>query len=172
MRYPPIPSKPGSYALHLRLTSRLCFDHEKLGKHSLSPGDFVYLGSAHGLGGLSARLGRHIRGDGKPKWHIDILRESAEVISAYCLLQADRSGQPPLECAWSQVLAQSPNNRVPIPGFGSSDCVSGCQAHLIALNIPSSKKNLMKLLIGQLRQPLINDPSEIVCIENILRYNG
>jgi Uri superfamily endonuclease len=92
-------------------------------------GDYFYIGSAHGAGGLRARVGRHLRGDGKRHWHIDYLRAVVEV-QAVLYTVADKS----LECVWSQALAQLPGALIPIPHFGSSDCRSGCAAHLMAFS--------------------------------------
>jgi Uri superfamily endonuclease len=39
----------------------------------------------------------------------------------------------PLECAWSQALAELPTAGIPVPRFGASDCHSGCKAHLVLL---------------------------------------
>ncbi len=86
-----------------------------------------------GTGGLRARLGRHLRGEGKSHWHIDTLRRVARV-QDICYLAAPwiTVGQR-LECLWSQALASLPGATVPVPGFGASDCRLGCPAHLVAL---------------------------------------
>ena len=92
----------------------------------------MYFGSARGPGGLQARLGRHLRGEGKPHWHIDILRSVADV-RGYCYVtdQKSNSLSIPFECLWSQAFATIPGATVPLEGFGASDCRAGCPAHLI-----------------------------------------
>jgi Uri superfamily endonuclease len=105
-------------------------------------GDYIYVGSAFGPGGLRTRLGRHLRGDGHPHWHIDTLRAAASVVG-YVFAIADQ----PVECRWSQALAALPQARIPAPGFGSSDCRSGCQAHLIAFPVGSDLRRILTTLV-------------------------
>lgn len=95
---------------------------------TLLPGRYVYVGSAHGPGGLRARLGRHLRGDGRPHWHIDVLRAAARV-EGYAYWTRDGV----TECALAQALASLPGASIPLPHFGASDCRTGCPAHLVAL---------------------------------------
>jgi Uri superfamily endonuclease len=105
----------------------------RLGKKELPAGKYAYLGSAMGPGGLRARLGRHLRGEGKPHWHIDALRRVA-LVQAVCYLTVPWvTVEQRLECLWGQALAGLPGAAVPIPGFGASDCRLGCPAHLVAL---------------------------------------
>jgi Uri superfamily endonuclease len=40
-----------------------------------------------------------------------------------------------LECVWSQALAALPGATIPVRGLGSSDCRSGCGAHLVQLPV-------------------------------------
>jgi hypothetical protein len=74
-----IPADPGAYLLHLRLHQPRILRVGRLGEFSFAAGEYLYTGSACGPGGLRARLGRHLRGGGKPHWHIDSLRAAAEV---------------------------------------------------------------------------------------------
>jgi Uri superfamily endonuclease len=43
------------------------------------------------------------------------------------------AGEEKFECRWSQALAGVKEIHIPLPGFGASDCRSGCTAHLVAL---------------------------------------
>jgi Uri superfamily endonuclease len=72
-------------------------------------------------------VGRHLRGAGALYWHIDYLRTVSEVRAVFYTV-TDKA----LECGWSQALAQLPHAFIPVPHFGSSDCRSGCAAHLVA----------------------------------------
>jgi histidyl-tRNA synthetase len=127
-----IPSQPGSYLLWLYLPQAMNLNVGKLGAFTLPAGDYAYLGSAHGSGGLRARLGRHLRGDGKPHWHIDYLRAVAQVRGFGCAIHGrGYACVAPTECNWSQKLVTIPGAQIVIPGFGSSDCQSRCAAHLI-----------------------------------------
>jgi Uri superfamily endonuclease len=122
-----LPDLPGSYALSLTLCKAVTVCIGRLGWFDFPAGEYVYLGSARGPGGLRARLGRYLTGNGSTHWHIDYLRPH-RVIRAVGYLP----GSANLECAWSQALAAVPAARLPAPGFGASDCTQGCPAHLIA----------------------------------------
>ena len=69
-----LPPGPGSYLLWLYLPQSQDLSIGKLGTFKFPAGEYIYLGSAHGPGGLRARLGRNLRGSGAVHWHIDGLR--------------------------------------------------------------------------------------------------
>ena len=54
------------------------------------------------------------------RWHVDWLLERAEARIHWLRLAEDD------ECH----LTQTTGGRIPIPGFGASDCRSGCGSHL------------------------------------------
>jgi Uri superfamily endonuclease len=122
-----LPALPGGYALHFVVSRAQLIEIGRLGQWHFPIGAYFYLGSARGAGGLQARVGRYVRGDGARHWHIDYLRAAAEVRNALYTVT-----DTPLECVWSQALAQLPDAFIPVPHFGSSDCRSGCAAHLVA----------------------------------------
>jgi Uri superfamily endonuclease len=137
-----LPNLPGVYVLQLHLAQPTRLVVGKLGAFHLRPGEYVYVGSARGPGGLRARLGRHIQGNGIPHWHIDALRRASQVSFFLCRVHAPADEPPagiPLECCWSQALAAFPGAFIPIPGFGSSDCRHGCTAHLIGYKVSEVK---------------------------------
>ncbi len=122
-----IPVQSGNYALHLRLDRDETLPVGRLGQVDFAPGDYLYLGSAWGPGGLRARLGRHLRGDGHPHWHIDALRAVCGVVGyGYAV-----AGDAHQECRWSQALGGIVGTSY-VAGFGASDCRS-CPAHLVFL---------------------------------------
>ena len=124
-----IPSAPGCYALQLHLKDPQSLQVGRLGEYNLPAGEYIYLGSALGPGGVRARLGRHLRGDGRPHWHIDWLRAITEV-RGYYFLETELS----LECQWSQTITSYPGVWVPVHRFGASDCRTRekpCAAHLV-----------------------------------------
>ena len=133
-----LPTASGTYVLVLELNRPHVLTIGRLGEVKLPAGVMAYAGSAFGSGGLRARLGRHLRGDGAKHWHIDHVRAVAEVRNCFYTVSDTR-----LECAWSQALAALPGATIPVPGFGSSDCRSGCGAHLIAL---PPRVNLQRVL--------------------------
>lgn len=137
-------SAKGAYALHLRMSSPKIIQVGNLGMFRFTAGDYIYLGSALGPGGLKARLNRHVRGEGQPHWHIDYLRENAVMIG-FCYLETELRQ----ECLWSQTLASLPEASIPAPRFGASDCESGgvkCPAHLISFGSGISTKDLQSIL--------------------------
>jgi Uri superfamily endonuclease len=121
-----LPDLPGTYAVSFTLPEAVKVSIGQLGRFDFPAGDYVYLGSAQGPGGLRARLERHLRSDKAIHWHIDYLHPYLEVRAIGYLPSNDN-----LECAWSQSLAVLPAARLPAPGFGASDCVRGCTAHLV-----------------------------------------
>ena len=123
---PTLPASHGAYVLSLFVSQPQQITIGRLGQFNLPAAHYCYVGSARGAGGLRARVGRHVRGDGTPRWHIDYLRAVAEVREVFYTVTDN-----PFECEWSQALAQLPHATIPVPHFGSSDCRSGCAAHLV-----------------------------------------
>ena len=138
-----IPVEPGSYLLWLHSPQKQDLTIGRLGQFDFPSGEYFYLGSAQGPGGLRARLGRHLLGIGKTHWHIDHLR-AATLVRGYSyqirLAQTGPVPRIPLECDWSQKLAALPEVSLPAPGFGASDCLSGCAAHLVHVSAGSRQK--------------------------------
>ncbi len=108
----------GSYILLLELPEGNNIAVGRLGVLEFPPGFYAYVGSA--LGGLEARVGRHLRKDKRLHWHIDYLLCRANISEAILL-----PGEQRLECSLAQALARRFSF---IPRFGSSDCQ--CQSHL------------------------------------------
>jgi len=130
-----IPALAGTYCLHMYLPRSTPLSVGRLGEFVLPASDYVYVGSARGPGGLRARLGRHLRGGGKPHWHVDYLRAVVQV-GGFCYAIIEVAGGNTkighsTECLWSQVLAALPGANIPVPLFGASDCRRGCHAHLV-----------------------------------------
>jgi len=116
----------------------------RLGEFEFLSGEYLYIGSALGPGVLQARLGRHLRGDGRHHWHIDWLRARVVVTGYYYLITNQR-----LECEWSQVMMDSSKATVPVPRFGASDCrnhESPCLAHLVHLNQVGHPETIQEIL--------------------------
>lgn len=133
-----LPAQSGVYALLLRLPGNRRIHTGRLGEFVFPSGDYVYIGSALGPGGLRARLGHHLRDGKKAHWHIDYLRAWADVLGCLYMVNNKFLGHsilPPMECCWSQAVARLSGGKIPVVGFGSSDCRSGCQSHLIAYEL-------------------------------------
>jgi Uri superfamily endonuclease len=78
----------------------------------------VYTGSAKRH--IEARIARHLRQKKALRWHIDYLL-AAPGVRVVDVVRSRRS-----ECA----LNRAARGRIPVAGFGASDCGAGCGAHL------------------------------------------
>jgi Uri superfamily endonuclease len=112
------PAEKGAYALLIALQEPLL---AKAGGHAgvLSPGRYIYCGSANGPGGLRARIARHARKEKRAHWHIDQLTAAGDLLGAWVAVGG-------FECALNAELGALP---IPLKGFGSSDCPH-CESHL------------------------------------------
>ncbi len=109
---------PGTYALLVYVPYDLSLSVGQLGAVNFKRGYYAYVGSA--LGGVSARVGRHLRDEKKVHWHIDHLLLHARTMDV-----AVSRGKGRKECAIATELAK----KLPsVKGFGSSDCK--CDSHL------------------------------------------
>lgn len=121
-----LPNTPGTYILLTQLEHPLKLQIGRLGAFELTAGIIAYVGSAHGPGGLHARITRHCRVDKTLHWHIDALTTTAPVSAVWFSTSLER-----LECTWANTLAVLDGVSMPVPGFGSSDCA--CRTHLFTL---------------------------------------
>lgn len=136
-----IPNSAGNYVLVLQLPQAVRVKVGAFGIHDYPAGLYCYCGSAHGPGGLRARLRRHADKNTGIFWHIDYLKQNTELIQVWW--QVDRKN---LECTISQRLAGQEGVFIPAAGFGTSDCRSGCQAHLIGFHSVEQVDASYKLL--------------------------
>ena len=133
-----LPTEPGIYVLRFDCRARRSVAVGRLGMLELRAGVYLYVGSAHGPGGLQARVGRHLAGRGRRHWHVDHLRSVLPITRVWTHL-----GSRSLEHDLAARLADLPGARVPLPGFGSSDCL--CASHLV-LCPPGTVRAATKLL--------------------------
>lgn len=120
-----LPAGPGAYVLIIDCAEPVPLDIATLAATDLPAGRYAYAGSARGPGGIRARVGRHLRADKKPHWHIDRLTARAKIVD----VRAYPGGR---ECDLVTELLSRPGAHAPVPGFGSSDC-RDCVSHLVAL---------------------------------------
>ncbi|MGD8602930.1 MAG: DUF123 domain-containing protein [Anaerolineales bacterium] len=120
-----IPKTGGDYALLIRVVSPLQIQAGRLGVVDIPASWALYIGSAHGPGGLMARLARHARPAAQKRthWHIDYLTAAVPLQEVWWL-EDDRRH----ECRWAGLTAEIGQ---PIHSFGASDCK--CNSHLISL---------------------------------------
>jgi len=119
---------PGTYILLMHNTGNLNFGIGALGQASLGTGCYAYIGSALGPGGLFARLRHHCWSGARPRWHIDYLRRQLDISEIWFT-----AGRNRLECLWADIFDGLPASRIPVPGFGASDC--RCAAHLFGFSV-------------------------------------
>jgi Uri superfamily endonuclease len=122
----------------------------KLGLVDFRRGYYVYFGSA--LGGLEARVARHLRPDKKLHWHADYLSEEVPWSWVWQLPDGQR-----WECVWARGAATEAGVSLPAPGFGSSDC--RCVTHLVRLNNLKQVRELLRGLTPPPRQLRLNIPA-------------
>lgn len=116
-----LPSEPGTYILLIELSRRRRIGFGRREPAAFEPGWYAYVGSA--LGGLEARIARHLRPATAKRahWHIDaLLGGGGKVREVYVKRSAARA-----ECASARVLGAE---FTAVEGFGASDC--GCRSHL------------------------------------------
>lgn len=114
----------GHYVLVLEARAPLSLRTGRHGDIRLGPGIYLYVGSAHGPGGLRARLERHLCGKRKrAHWHIDKLI----LAGAKPLLAVAKCSEEKLEEHVASACARMCS--LAVPGFGSSDS-PGSPGHL------------------------------------------
>jgi Uri superfamily endonuclease len=113
----------GVYQLRIRLRRTVILRVGGLGRVRFAAGTYIYTGRA--ARGLRARVLHHVRGSRCRHWHIDYLLANP---AAHVVRVVLASAKPDDEC---RVNAATGCDAVAaVPGFGASDCRSGCPAHL------------------------------------------
>ncbi len=118
-------SQPGCYSLIISLKRKKTVRVGKLGVALFPKGTYVYTGSA--MGGLAARLKRHLTRKKKIRWHIDHFLKAAEARVDKVIVYPPAANQ---ECRQNQRIAALPGATVVLSRFGATDCKSGCKSHL------------------------------------------
>jgi len=108
----------GSYILLIELSEEQIITIGSLKAIYFPGGYYAYVGSA--MGGFKPRLSYYLRGNKKPRWHIDYLLEKASIADIILCETEER-----IECTIAQALKGQFDS---IPGFGTSDCK--CNSHL------------------------------------------
>jgi Uri superfamily endonuclease len=121
-------SRPGCYSLIISLKRKKTVRVGKLGLAPFPKGTYVYTGSA--MGGMAARLKRHLTRKKRIHWHIDHLLKAAEASVDRVIVYPPAANQ---ECRQNQRIAALPGATVVLKRFGASDCKSGCASHLFFL---------------------------------------
>ncbi|MEC9321840.1 MAG: DNA/RNA nuclease SfsA [Chloroflexota bacterium] len=130
----------GSYLLSLRIPKQQHINVGSLGKVSLKPGYYLYVGS--GMNGLSGRISRHMRLRKNLHWHVDFLRQFADKVTAYAI-RTSHHIETDLAIAAGRILEPV------IPGFGASDSALG--THLFYSRTDPYKCKQFQLLLEKFR---------------------
>jgi len=130
-------STSGIYTLLLFLSKEVTLTIGKLGKQRFPMGYYTYTGSALGKGAssLKHRIARHLRKEKRKFWHIDYLLADKNV-SVEAVIVAETNEN--MECKTNQHIKTIMGAKVPVKGFGASDCRKNCESHL--LYFPEIKK--------------------------------
>lgn len=124
----------GTYVLILQLSHHRMIRIGKLGSFIFPAGYYAYIGSAFGPGGLSARIMRHLNTTKNFHWHIDYLRQYAQIREIWISQQNKK-----LEHLWASMVQNHSDSSVPVPGFGCTDCT--CTTHLFHFDdLPSYQR--------------------------------
>jgi len=114
----------GAYVLEMDVRDVVSTQVGSLGRLDFTPGQYFYVGSAYGPGGIAARVARHLkRGRRHHHWHIDYLITLTAVQRVWVIPKGN-------ECGIVSTLLRDTKASTPFAGFGSSDCTK-CSAHLL-----------------------------------------
>jgi len=123
-------STTGIYTLLLFLPKQVTLTIGKLGKQRFPMGYYAYTGSALGKGAssLKHRIARHLRKEKRKFWHIDYLLAD-ENVSVEAVIVAETNED--MECNLNSYMKSIMGAKVPVKGFGASDCKKNCGSHLV-----------------------------------------
>lgn len=128
----------GSYVLLMELSQSVEVRVGYLGKIKFKSGFYAYVGSA--MGGLEARVSRHLRKEKKLHWHIDHFLTLVRIKEVYVGVEK--------ECDIAKRLADYFDC---VRGFGSSDC--NCESHLFYEEDYGRLSEIIKELCDKFEMP-------------------
>ncbi len=148
----------GFYTLIISLSRETLLPIGKLGVQRFQNGYYTYTGSALGKGATSlrCRVSRHLRKEKPKRWHIDFLL--AHENAAATVVVAAKAYKK-MECDMNRCLKQDYETKIPVLGFGASDCKENCESHLLYYPNITKKEDLIQKIVECAR--LL---SEEVCI--------
>jgi Uri superfamily endonuclease len=120
----------GIYTLIIFLSRDMHINIGKLGEQKFSKGYYTYTGSAlgNGVSSLKHRVSRHLQKDKRNFWHIDfLLANENATITGVVAAQTNRK----LECNLNRYIKRKGEAKIPVKGFGASDCRENCDSHLL-----------------------------------------
>lgn len=118
----------GIYALILYLRKEQTLRIGRLGVFYFPVGWYVYVGSAHGGGGVQKRTDRHRKNNisKKKKWNIDFFRSKARL----CEIWFSHASQV-FECEWAHAFCKMQEAMIYAEKFGANDCYPYCETHFL-----------------------------------------
>lgn len=120
----------GTYTLILFLSKDTRLKVGRLGTCVFPAGYYAYTGSALGKGSSSLiqRVARHLKKRKHKFWHIDFLLAPKDTTIHFVIaLQTNRK----TECKLNSRIKGELEARIPVVGFGASDCREDCKSHLL-----------------------------------------
>ena len=144
----------GIYTLIVFLSNDTQLKVGKLGPQTFPAGYYTYIGSALGKGAssLTQRVTRHLKKQKQKFWHIDfLLAHENATVTAVIAVQTSRK----LECKMNHCIIEELKTKIPVVGFGASDCKENCKSHLLFFSDIAKEKVLIKKLVKRAR--LMND---------------
>jgi len=147
-------STRGIYTLIVFLSNDIQLKIGKLGTQTFPAGYYTYTGSALGRGAsnLKQRVTRHLKKQKQKFWHIDfLLAHENATVTAVIAVQTSRK----LECKMNHCIIEELKTKIPVVGFGASDCKENCKSHLLFFSDIAKEKVLIKKLVKCAR--LMND---------------
>jgi Uri superfamily endonuclease len=144
----------GIYTLIVFLSNDTQLKVGKLGTQTFPAGYYTYTGSALGRGAssLKQRVTRHLNKQKQQFWHIDfLLAHENATITTIIAVQTSRK----LECKMNHCLIEELKTKIPVMGFGASDCKENCKSHLLFFSDMVKEKMLIKKIVNCAR--LMND---------------
>ena len=143
-------SPSGIYMLLMFVQKEVTLTIGTLGKQRYLGGYYTYTGSALGKGAssLKQRITRHLRKEKQRFWHIDYLLADENVsIEAVVVAETNEN----VECKTNQRIKTIMGAKVPVKGFGASDCRKNCESHLLYFPEIENADWLVQELVGQLQ---------------------
>ena len=139
----------GIYTLIISSSKEVCLQIGKLGTQRFPRGYYTYTGSALGTGAssLSHRISRHLRKEKQKLWHIDFfLADESTAITTIIATKVDKK----MECEMNRYIKREGGARVPVVGFGASDCKENCESHLLYFGEESIEPKIFVLYAKKL----------------------
>ena len=120
----------GIYTLIIFLSREISINVGKLGQQKFQKGYYTYTGSALGKGAssLKRRISRHLHKKKRNFWHIDfLLANENATVTAVVAAQTNEK----MECNLNRYIKEEGEAKIPVKGFGASDCMENCESHFL-----------------------------------------